>query len=126
MVSNTRSGNRFSSLLYCLRNRFMIVKDFLLTALKQRKFNCEFNIHFHDTIFQQKHLYPININGNISFEGISKHSKFRRCDSCILCVVFLFTVNVKRTLPVNRFHSKSFYVLHDKHLSSNVVVMIFF
>jgi hypothetical protein len=52
---------------------------------------------------------PININGNISYDGILKHRKYR-CDSL---VYFLFYLSWIMTMPVNHFHSKSFYVLRD-------------
>ena len=74
---------------------------------------CIQQIHFHNTIVKQEHFYLIFINGNISYEGILKNRKYR-CDS--LCGVFFFYYLpwiVTRALPVNRFHSKSFYDLRD-------------
>jgi len=35
---------------------------------------------YSNTIVQQEHIYPIIIDGNISYEGILKHRKYR-CDS---------------------------------------------
>ena len=39
------------------------------------------------------------------------------------CVVIYLPWNVMRTLSVNRFHSTSFYVLRDNHLSSNIFLI---
>jgi hypothetical protein len=41
------------------------------------------------------------------------------------CVLFYLPWIVTRTLPISSFHSKSFYVLHDNHLSSNVFMILF-
>ena len=81
---------------------------------------CIQQIHFQNTIDKQNHLYPVDINNNISYEGILKHRKYR-CDS--LVSFFIYPEYVMRTLPVNGFQSKLFYVLRYlryNHLTSNV------
>ena len=55
---------------------------------------------------------PININGNISYDGILKHRKYR-CDSLVSFFFNYLSWIMTRALTVNRFYSKSFYVLHD-------------
>ena len=52
---------------------------------------CIQQIHFQNTIVKEEHLYPININGNVSYEGNLKHGKYK-CDSLVSCF-FLFTRN---------------------------------
>ena len=42
------------------------------------KLKCVFNRYIFRTLFSNKFISaPININGNISYEGILKHSKYR-------------------------------------------------
>ena len=51
----------------------------------------------------------IHINGNVYYESILKHRKYR-CDSF---VSFLFTVNRDEDIACESFDSKSFNVLRD-------------
>ena len=47
------------------------------------KFKCVFNRYIFRTLFSNMIIStPININGNISYEGILKHRKYR-CDSLV-------------------------------------------
>jgi hypothetical protein len=79
-----------------------------------RQFNCVFNRYIFRT------LYPTNINGNITYEGILKHRKYRRCDSLVSFLI-LFTVNREEDIARESFSFKIiFHSTWYNHLSSNV------
>ena len=51
-------------------------------------FKCVFNRYIVRTLFSNKIIStPININGNISYEGILKHSKYR-CDYLVSFFIY--------------------------------------
>jgi hypothetical protein len=50
---------------------------------------CVFNRYILRTLVSNKSIStPININGNISYEGILKPNKFRRCDSLVSFFIY--------------------------------------
>jgi hypothetical protein len=53
-----------------------------------------------DTCSEHYCLYPININGNISYECILKHRKFSKYDSF---VSILFNVNHEEDIAMHSF-----------------------
>ena len=75
-------------------------------------FKCVFNRYIFTTLLSNKIIStPININSNISYEGILKHRKYR-CDS--LASFFIYRDSWQGHCPtVKSFHSKSCYVLRD-------------
>ena len=58
-----------------------------------------------DTCSEHYCLYPININGNISYECILKHRKFSKYDSF---VSILFNVNHEEDIAMHSFSQYHF------------------
>ena len=68
------------------------------------KHKCVFNRYIFRTLFSNTIISThININGNISYEGILKHRKYR-CDS--LVSFFLFIVNYDKGITHESFSFK--------------------
>ena len=82
---------------------------------------CIQQIHFQNTIVKEEHPYPININGNVSYEGNLKHGKYKR-DS-LVSWFFLFTGNRDMAIAGESFSFKT--ILRSSwytHLSYGVYI----
>ena len=75
------------------------------------KFKCSFNRYIFRTLFSNKTIStPINMNSNISYEGILKHRKYR-CDSLVSFFLIICIVNYDEGIARESFSFKNHFTL---------------